>query len=155
MRSFVIGIADTARDDVRALLQAHQTFARSVMPREAVHTLDAQAITDEQITLLGLRENDELLGIGAIRQLEPGHVEIKTMHTTATARRRGVGRALLDHILEVAAAQGATRVSLETGAGDAFRPARSLYTAAGFVPCDAFGEYEASPVNTFLTRSLE
>lgn len=154
MREFEISIADPESDAVRALLHAHHLFASSVMPAEAVHTLDADAIGEDKITLFGLREDDELLGIGAIRQLEPGHVEIKSMHTTATARRRGVGQALLNHMLEIAAAQGATRVSLETGTGQAFRAARSLYEAAGFTPCDPFGEHEPSPVNAFLTRTL-
>jgi putative acetyltransferase len=79
---------------------------------------------------------------------------VKSMHTTPAARRRGVGRAVVDHLLAVAAARGVERVSLETGAGDAFAPARSLYAAAGFVSCGPFGAYQASPNSAFMTRSL-
>jgi putative acetyltransferase len=77
------------------------------------------------------------------------------MHTAAEARRRGVGRAIVDHLLAVAAARGVRRVSLETGAGEAFAPARTLYASAGFVPCGAFGDYRATAYNTFMTRSLD
>ncbi len=62
--------------------------------------------------------------------------------------------ALVDHLVAVAAARGLRRVSLECGAGDAFVAARSLYAAAGFVPCDAVGEYVQTPDNVFMTRVL-
>ena len=76
------------------------------------------------------------------------------MHTAIASRGRGVGRALVDHLVAVAAARGARRVSLECGAGDAFVPARSLYAAAGFVRCGPFGEYEVTPDTVFMTRVL-
>jgi putative acetyltransferase len=76
------------------------------------------------------------------------------MHTTAAARRRGVGRAILDHLVAVAAGRGVRRVSLETGTGDAFAPARSLYAGAGFEECGPFGDYRETPDNMFMTRLL-
>jgi putative acetyltransferase len=80
---------------------------------------------------------------------------LKSMHTATAARRRGVGRALVDHLLAVAAARGVRRVSLECGAGEAFVPARSLYAAARFVPCGPFADYAATPDNVFMTRVLD
>ena len=154
MDRFVIEVDDPRRDDVRALLEQHLAFARGVTPPEDVHALDLDGLLDPSITFFSLRVDGELLGVGAIKQLDPEHAEVKSMHTTAAARRRGVGRAIVDHLLAVAAERGVRRVSLETGAGEAFAPARSLYADAGFVPCGPFGDYRASPNSAFMTRLL-
>jgi putative acetyltransferase len=152
---FVIEADDPRRDDVRRLLEGHRRFASSVMPPEGVHVLDPDNSIDEaDLTLFSLREDGQLLGIGAIKQLGPDHAELKSMHTAADARRRGVGRALVDHLVSVAAARGVRRLSLECGAGEAFVPARSLYASAGFVPCGPFGGYTATSDNVFMTRLL-
>jgi putative acetyltransferase len=151
---FVIEVDDPKRDDVRSFLEQHLAFARAVTPPEDVHALDPSGLLDPAVTVFSLRVDGKLLGVGALKQLDPQHVELKAMHTTAAARRRGVGRAIVDHLLAVAAGRGARRVSLETGAGEAFAPARSLYGAAGFVPCEPFGDYDASPNSAFMTRFL-
>jgi putative acetyltransferase len=77
------------------------------------------------------------------------------MHTAQAARGRGIGRAMLDHLIGVARERGCLRVSLETGSMDAFAPARSLYANAGFRPCGPFGDYRPSRTSTFMTLSLE
>lgn len=151
----MIAVDDPRRDDVRQLLEHHRVFACGVMPPDGVHVLDPDDdALDATVTFFSLRIDGELLGIGAIKQLDSDHAELKSMHTAIAARRRGVGRAILDHLVAVAAACGVRRVSLETGAGEAFEPARSLYAAAGFVPCGPFGEYSATPNNEFMTRFL-
>ncbi len=150
---FLIEVDDPRREDVRRLLEQHRTFASSVMPPEGVHVLEPDGL-DPTVTFFSLRVDGELLGIGALKQLDSDHGELKSMHTAIAARGRGVGRALVDHLVAVAAGRGARRVSLECGAGDAFVPARSLYAAAGFVPCGPLGEYEATPDNVFMTRLL-
>jgi putative acetyltransferase len=154
MHGFVIEVDDPQRDDVRGLLEQHRMFATGVMPPEGVHALDPDEVLDPTITLFSVRADGELLGIGAIKQLESDHAELKSMHTAVAARRRGVGRALLEHLLAVAAKRGARRVSLETGAGEAFVAARALYETAGFVPCEPFGDYVATENNAFMTLRL-
>ena len=154
MGSFVIEVDDPRRDDVRALLEQHLLFAAGNTPPENIHALPVDDLVDPTITFFSVRADGELLGIGAVKQLDPGHVELKSMHTAAAARRRGVARALVDHLVEVAAARGASRVSLETGTAEAFEPARSLYAGMGFVPCGPFGDYVETPDNTFMTRVL-
>lgn len=154
LERFVIEVDDPLRDDVRALLEAHLAFARGVTPAEHVYALDLDGLLDPAIAFYSVRLDGELLGVGALKDLESGHAELKSMHTAAAARRRGVGRALVDHLVAVAAARGIRRVSLETGTGPAFEPARSLYRGAGFVPCGPFGGYTPSPDNTFMTRLL-
>jgi len=151
---WTIEIDDPRRDDVRALLERHLAFAHEVTPPEDVHALDLDGLLQPSITFFSLREGGSLLGVGALKDLGGGETEIKSMHTAQEARGRGVGRAILDHLLGVAAARGARRVSLETGAMDAFAPARALYAAAGFVPCGPFGEYGDSPNSAYMTLEL-
>jgi putative acetyltransferase len=152
--AFVVEIDDPSRDDVRALLEQHLAFAREVTPPEDVHALEPDGLLHPAITFFSVRSHGDLLGVGALKELDPEHAEIKSMHTAPAARRRGVARALVVHLLAFAEARGFRRVSLETGSGDAFAPARALYAEAGFVPCKPFGDYEASPNSTFVTRSI-
>jgi putative acetyltransferase len=107
------------------------------------------------IAFFSYREDGELLAVGALKQLAPGHGEIKSMHTAQTARGRGIGRAMLGHLIGLARERGCHRVSLETGAIPAFAPARALYASAGFVPCGPLDEYAESPFNTFMTLTLQ
>jgi putative acetyltransferase len=151
---FVIDVDDPGRDDVRALLERHLAFARAVTPPEDVHALELDGLLDPSVTFFSLRDDGRLLGVGAIKQLDPDHAELKSMHTAEEARRRGVGRAIVDHLLAVAAERGVSRVSLETGAMDAFAPARSLYASVGFVPCGPFGDYAESPNSAYMTLRL-
>jgi putative acetyltransferase len=76
------------------------------------------------------------------------------MHTTEAARRRGVGSAMVRHIVEAGRARGMRRLSLETGSFDFFAPARALYARHGFVACGPFGDYRVDPNSTFMTLAL-
>jgi putative acetyltransferase len=154
MEEFVIAVDDPERDDVRALLEQHLAFARSVTPPEHVYALDLDGLLDPSVTFFSVRAGGELLGVGALKQLDPDHAELKSMHTATAARRRGVGRAMVEHLPGVAAERGVRRVSLETGTMEAFAPARSLYADAGFAPCGPFGDYDESPTSAFMTRSV-
>nr|WP_277613588.1 GNAT family N-acetyltransferase [Neoroseomonas marina] len=99
-------------------------------------------------------DGDEVLATGALKRMAPDHGEVKSMHTAEAARRRGVGRAMLRHLVEEARRAGMTRVSLETGTSAYFQPAVAMYLAEGFTPCGPFGDYAASAENRFLTLAL-
>ena len=151
----VIAVDDPRVEDVQALLEAHLAFAREVTPPEDVHALDIEGLLDPAVTLFSARLDGELLGVGALKQLDESHAELKSMHTIEAARRRGVGRAMVDRLLSVATDRNCQRVSLETGTMDAFAPARSLYTKAGFAPCEPFGDYCFSPSSACMTINLD
>jgi putative acetyltransferase len=149
-----ISVADPRTPDIRALLARHREFALAQTPPEHSFALDADGLLDPAVTVYSFRARGRLLGIGAIRRLGPHHAEIKSMHTAEAARGRGVGRALLAHLLGVARSEGFRRVSLETGTTAAFAPARALYESAGFAPCGPFAAYQPSEDNTFMTLEL-
>jgi len=152
---WLIEIDDPRRTDVRAMLERHLTFALSTTPPEHAFALDVDGLLDPAITFVSLRVAGELLGVGAIRQLDPGHGELKSMHTAQAARGRGVGRAVLSHLLDVARSRGYRRVSLETGTMAEFAPARALYESVGFIACGPFAGYQPSEDNCFMTLPLE
>jgi putative acetyltransferase len=153
--NLVIAVDDPRAQDVRKLLETHLAFAREVTPEGHVHALDVDALVDPTITLVGARGDGALLGIGAIKQISDTHGELKAMHTSAAARGRGVGGAILDQLLAVARERGYRRVSLETGTMDAFAPARSLYLTRHFVPCPPFGSYTDNPYSQCMTREID
>jgi putative acetyltransferase len=152
--SYVVSTDDPRAPDVRALLQRHLDFANEHSPPEDVHALDVDGLAVPEITFLSVREGGVLLGVGAIKELDPGHGELKSMHTLIEARGRGVGRAVLTALLELARTRGYTRVSLETGSMAAFAPARAMYVAAGFVDCGPFADYVESSYSTFMSLAL-
>lgn len=154
MRAGEIRVDDPRGQDIRELLERHLALARAVTPPRDVHALDIDGLLRPDVTFFSFRRGGELLGVGAIRQLDARHAELKSMHTAQEARGRGVGRAMLGHLIEVARERGCRRVSLETGTMLAFAPARSLYASAGFEPCGPFGGYRPSPSSAFMTLSL-
>ena len=150
-----IDVDDPGRDDVRGLLERHLEFANTHSPPEDVHALDVDALRHPAITFFSARDDDgTLLAVGALKELDARHGELKSMHTAAQARGLGVGRAMLDHLLQVAADRGYTRVSLETGTMAAFLPARTLYQSAGFAECEPFGDYFVSPNSVCMTMLI-
>ena len=155
MAGGLIAVDDPRKDDVRALLERHLAFALETTPPEHAFALDVDGLIDPAVTFYSLRADGELLGIGAIKQLDLEHGEIKSMHTARAARGRGVGRAVLGHLLDVARSRGYRRVSLETGTMAEFAPARALYASAGFIACGPFAGYQPSEDNCFMTLPLE
>jgi putative acetyltransferase len=152
---FEIAVDDPRAADVRALLERHLAYANEHSRPEDVHALDVDGLLDPSVTFFSARRDGGLLGVGAIKQLAPDQAELKSMHTAHAARRTGVGRAIVEHLLGVARARGYDRVSLETGSQAAFAPARSLYAAAGFVPCGPFSDYPDRPTSAFMTLRLD
>jgi putative acetyltransferase len=147
----VIAVDDPRIEDVRTLLDRHVAFAREVTPPEHVHAMEVDDLLGPAVTFFSARRDGVLLGVGALKRLDATHAELKSMHTIEGARGQGVGRAIVDHLLAVAADRSYQRVSLETGTMDAFAPARSLYTKVGFEPCAPFGEYTVNPYSACMT----
>ena len=100
------------------------------------------------------RAPGRLVGTGALKHLDDGHAELKSMRTAATVRGQGVGRAVLEHILGQAVDLGYQRISLETGSQPFFEPAHQLYLRYGFADCAPFGSYGPDPHSRFMSREL-
>jgi putative acetyltransferase len=145
---------DLSGPEVHALLQEHLRNMHSISPPESVHALDLPGLRKPGITFWTVWSESQLLGCGALREIDNWHGEVKSMCTTAVRRRQGVGKAMLRHIVEEASARGYLRLSLETGSQDAFEPARKLYESFGFTYCGPFDQYHEDPNSVFMTRLL-
>jgi putative acetyltransferase len=149
-----IRIDDLSGYEIQELLREHLRNMRQISPPESVHALDIEELRQPEITFWTVWENDELLGCGALKELDSRHAEIKSMRTASRHLRRGVAGHLLKHILEEAQRRGYNRLSLETGAEDDFEPARRLYANFGFTRCAPFADYVEDPNSVFMTREI-
>lgn len=149
-----IEIDNLTRPEVAALLEAHLEVMRAVSPPGSVHALDLDALRAPEVTFWTVRVGGELLGCGALKELDPAHGEIKSMHTAAAARGRGVARLLLEHIVAEARWRGYRRLSLETGSTPDFAAAHALYRGFGFAECGPFADYAPDPFSLFMTLEL-
>lgn len=149
-----IKLDDLHGPEIAALLEAHMATMRAASPPESVHALDLARLRAPEIAFWTIWDGGELLGCGALKQLDARHGEIKSMHTASRHRGRGVAAKLLEHIIDVARSRGYRRLSLETGAMAAFAPARDLYARYGFALCPPFADYFEDLHSVCMTMAL-
>lgn len=149
-----IRVDDLAGAEIRALLAEHLRDMHQFSLPESVHALDPGALLAPEITFWTAWSDRELLGCGALKELTPAHGKVKSMRTSSGHRRKGVARAMLQHIVAEARRRSYARLSLETGSMPAFEPARKLYESFGFTYCSPFADYSEDRNSVFLTRTL-
>ena len=147
-------IREGGLDDPRvvALLNVHFQGMLANSPKDSCHFLDLSGLRAPGVTFWTAWDGEDLLGCGALKQLDAEHGEVKSMRTAAEHLRRGTGAALVSHILKVARERGYKRLSLETGSGAAFDPAHALYRQFGFTECGPFGDYKEDAFSRFFSR---
>lgn len=145
---------DLSGPKIRELIREHLNNMAELSPPESTHALDVDGLKQPDVTFWSAWADDELLGCGALKELDDSHGEIKSMRTVEKHRGKGVARRLLTHILEEAGRRGYRRVSLETGSMEAFEPARKLYESFGFQSCRPFANYREDPNSVFMTKEL-
>ena len=139
---------------VVALLRYHFDKCHEVTPPGSAHVFDLSRLKAADVDFFAAWEGDTLLGVGAVKYFAEGYGEVKSMHTSQAARRRGIGGLILRHIIDAAKAKGIGRLNLETGSFGYFAPAVALYTSYGFTECPPFGYYRPDPNSVFLTRDI-
>ena len=149
-------IVDGGLDDprVQKLLAHHFASARAQTAPGSAHALDLDGLTCPGIRFWSAWDAETVIGIGAVKRLSESHGELKSMHTVEAYRRKGVGSAVLSHIIAEARTMGLSRLSLETGSWPYFAAARAFYARHGFADCPAFGDYIADPNSVFMTLRL-
>ena len=145
---------DPRRDQAASLLNEHLEDMRVHSPPESTHALDVDALSSDGVAFWTAWEGPELLGCGALLELDRDHGEIKSMRTARDHLRKGVAAQMLHHIMAEARRRSYERLSLETGSMDAFEPARALYARFGFTYCEPFSDYVLDPNSVFMTRTL-
>lgn len=139
---------------VAALVDYHVRAARAQTEPGSAHAMGTSGLAAPNVRFWSAWDGDVLVGIGALKTLSPEHAEIKSMHTAIAYRGRGVGSAMVKHIVSVAREMGICRLSLETGSWDYFKPAHALYRRHGFVECGPFGDYKQDLNSLFFTLAV-
>ena len=151
-----MNITDGGLDDprVQALLAHHLNTARSETAPGSAHALDLSGLKSPDVHFWSAWDGDSVIAVGALKRLSESHGEIKSMHTEQSRRQKGIGSAMLRHIIARARQMGLSRLSLETGSWPYFKPAREFYRRHGFGECPPFGGYVADPNSVFMTLDL-
>ncbi|AZL60109.1 GNAT family N-acetyltransferase [Tabrizicola piscis] len=140
--------------DLELLFQRHTADMHADTPPESIHMMDKGALAAPGIRFFVLRDAGEPVAMGAFKRIDAGHAEIKSMHVLHEARGRGLSKAMLEHLVTAAQADGFARLSLETGVQPTFVAARALYARAGFADCPPFEGYGPDPNSVFMTKVL-
>ena len=150
----VIRIDDLSSEESQSIVREHMAGMLANTPLESVHALPLDKLRQPNITFWTAWIGSELCGCGALQTLDEQHGEVKTMRTRAKFLRKGVGQAVLSHIVNHATDTGIKRLSLETGSSDVFLAARAMYLKNGFGICGPFGDYKLDPYSVFMTKLL-
>lgn len=147
-------IDDLEGTEIRGLLSEHLQAMEQTSPPESRHALDLAGLRHPDVTFWSIWDGAELVGCGALKELDATHAEIKSMRTAAAHLRKGVASRMLEHLIAEARRGGYRRLSLETGSMAYFEPARRLYARFGFLPCAPFGSYVEDPNSVFMAMEL-
>ena len=145
---------DLTGEPTRALIARHLAGMHENSPPESVHAFDVDKLRQPDVTFWSAWLGDDIAGCGALKRLDALRGEIKSMRVADPFLGRGVGRAILEHLIAQARAQGMRSLWLETGSAPAFIPALRLYESAGFARCGPFEDYTDDPFSVFMTREI-
>ena len=140
--------------DVDKLLRRHFVELRSVSPAGSTHVLDIEGLKDNSIKFWSMWENEELIGCGALKTLEPDHGEFKSIRVADKFRKNKIGQKIISHLIDRSQQLGFKKLSVETGSGEFFAPARKLFKSFGFEPCEPFAHYKEDPNSCYYSLKL-
>ena len=140
--------------EVNNLLKKHFIELRSVSPAGSTHVLDINGLKDPSIKFWSLWENNKLIGCGALKFLEKDHGEFKSIRVADEFRKKGIGERIIKHLIEEAKKLKISKLSIETGAGKFFLPARKLFSKFGFKSCPPFAHYKDDPNSCYYTLDI-
>ena len=140
--------------EVHELLTKHFVELRAASPEGSAHVLDIPGLQDKSIKFWSLWNNDMLMGCGALKFLGKEHGEFKSIRIHDNFRRKGNGISVINHLINEAKKLNINKLSIETGAGDFFKPARKLFKQCGFEVCGPFAHYKEDINSVYFTKTL-
>tara|TARA_B100000287_G_C20347573_1_gene668409 strand:+ start:261 stop:728 length:468 start_codon:yes stop_codon:yes gene_type:complete len=141
--------------EVNQLLKKHFKELRAASPEGSAHVLDIPGLMIPSIKFWSLWEESQLMGCGALKFLEKNHGEFKSIRIHDDFRGKGYGEKIINHLINEAKKLNINRISIETGSGDFFAPARKLFENCGFKPCPPFAHYKEDVNSLYLTKILD
>lgn len=145
---------DLTGPEIRALLEEHFAGMLANSPEDSCHFLDFEGLKGPGVTFWSVWDDAELMGCGALKEIDSRHGEVKSMRTHSAQLRKGAAAAMLEHIIATAKARGYQQLSLETGSGPAFDAAHGLYLRYGFEYCLPFADYKEDPFSRFMALTI-
>ena len=140
--------------EVNNLLTKHFIELRSVSPEGSAHVLDIPGLKTPSIKFWSLWDNNQLIGCGALKFLDETHGEFKSIRVDDKHRKKGMGEKIISHLITEAKKIGIKRLSIETGAGEFFSPARKLFKKFGFKACKPFAHYKEDPNSCYFDLEI-
>ena len=140
--------------EVNELLTKHFIELRAASPKGSAHVLDIPGLKTPTIKFWSLWVEEKLLGCGALKFLDEGHGEFKSIRVHDNFRKKGNGIKIIKHLIEEAKKLKIKRLSIETGAGKFFEPARKLFKNCDFEPCEPFAHYKEDENSIYLTKLI-
>jgi len=140
--------------EVHELLVKHFIELRSVSPQGSAHVLDINGLKEPTIKFWSLWEDDKLMGSGALKFLDKRHGEFKSIRVNDKFRNKGFGLKVINHLIEEAKKLGIKKLSLETGAGKFFTPARGLFIKCGFKVSEPFSHYQEDVNSVYMSMLI-
>ena len=140
---------------VNELLKNHFIELRAASPEGSAHVLDIPGLKIPSIKFWSLWRDDQLMGCGALKFLEKNHGEFKSIRVHDNFRKKGNGIKVINHLIDKAKKLEIKKISIETGAGDFFTPARKLFDKCGFRPCPPFAHYKEDINSLYFTKLID
>lgn len=140
--------------EVNKLLTKHFIELRAASPEGSAHVLDIPGLKVPTIKFWSLWESEKIFGCGALKFLDNEHGEFKSIRIHDDFRNKGYGIKIIDHLIYEAKKLNIKRISLETGAGKFFDPARRLFKKCNFEPCQPFAHYKEDKNSLYLTKLI-
>ena len=137
--------------EVNELLNKHFVELRSVSPTGSTHVLDIAGLKDQTIKFWSFWDNNDLIGCGALKFLDKNHGEFKSIRVSDKFRKKGNGIKIIKHLIGEAKKLNIKKISVETGAGKFFKPARELFVLCGFKTCKPFAHYKEDVNSVYMS----
>ena len=141
--------------EVNELLTKHFVELRAASPEGSAHVLDIPGLKVTSIKFWSLWDDEKLIGCGALKFLDKEHGEFKSIRIHDNFRMQGQGINVINHLINEAKKLKIKKLSIETGAGDFFIPARKLFKKAGFAECEPFAHYTEDINSVYLTKLID
>ena len=140
--------------EVNQLLKKHFIELRSVSPEGSAHVLNIEGLQEKGIKFWSIYENDKLIGCGALKFLDTKHGEFKSIRVADPFRKKGYGKKIIKALIEKSRQLNIENISIETGSGEFFLPARKLFKKFGFTECEPFSHYKTDPNSCYMSLKI-
>ena len=86
--------------------------------------------------------------------MDPKHGEFKSIRVSDSFRKKGYGNKIIKVLIDKSRKLNIQKISVETGSGEFFLPARKLFKNSGFTKCKPFSHYVDDPNSCYMSLKI-